>query len=106
MDQVRDLGLAERCYILAGGGAGRSQRALDFMRDHVPGVEVPDAVYRRLTAVPAGQIAAEGARLAAETIAQLTQIPGVAGVHLLAAGNERAVPAILDAAGVRAVKDR
>ncbi len=106
MEQVRDLGLDEQCYILAGVGAVRSRRALDFMRDHVPGVEVPDAVYHRLTAVPADQIAAEGARLAAETIAQLAQIPGVAGVHLLAAGNEGAIPAILDAAGVRAAGDR
>ncbi|HEX2823020.1 MAG TPA: methylenetetrahydrofolate reductase, partial [Streptosporangiaceae bacterium] len=106
MEQVRDLGLDERCYILAGVGAVRSRRALDFIRDHVPGVEVPDAVYRRLTAVPADQIAAEGARLAADTIAQLAQVPGVAGVHLLAAGNEGAIPAILTAAGVRAAGDR
>jgi methylenetetrahydrofolate reductase (NADPH) len=106
MEQVRDLGLDERCYILAGVGAVRSRRALDFIRDHVPGVEVPDAVYRRLTAVPADQIAAEGARLAADTIAQLAQVPGVAGVHLLAGGNEGAIPAILTAAGVRAAGDR
>src|SRR5262249_118740 len=37
MEQVRDLGLPERCYILAGVGAVRSLRALDFMRDKVPG---------------------------------------------------------------------
>jgi methylenetetrahydrofolate reductase (NADPH) len=105
MTQVRDLGLHERCAILAGVGAVRSLRALDFMRDKVPGVVVPDDVYRRLRAVPADRVAAEGARLAAETIAQLGQIPGVAGVHLLVAGNEQAVPAILAGAGVRADRD-
>jgi methylenetetrahydrofolate reductase (NADPH) len=102
MVQVRDLGLDERCAILAGVGAVRSLRALDFIRDKVPGVVVPDDVYRRLRAVPADRVAAEGARLAAETIAQIGQIPGVAGVHLLTAGNEQAVPAILAGAGVRA----
>ena len=66
------------------------------MRDKVPGVTVPDDVYRRLRAVPADQTAAEGARLAAETIQQLRAIDGVAGVHLLVAGNEQAVPGILD----------
>ena len=96
MAQVRDLGLHERCYILAGVGAVRSRRALDFMRDKVPGVQVPDDVYRRLRGVPADQTAAEGARLAAETIQQLSTIDGVAGVHLLVAGNEQAVPGILD----------
>jgi methylenetetrahydrofolate reductase (NADPH) len=102
MAQVRDLGLHEQCYILPGVGAVRSRNALDYMRDKVPGVFVPDDVYRRLRAVPADQTAAEGARLAAETIQQLSAIEGVAGVHLLVAGNEQAVPGILDSTGVRA----
>ena len=105
MAQVRDLGLDKRCYILAGVGAIRSRRALDFIRDKIPGVDVPDDVYRRLSAVPADQTAAEGARLAAETIAQVAQIAGVAGVHLLVAGNEQAIPAILDGAGQRRRRD-
>jgi methylenetetrahydrofolate reductase (NADPH) len=100
MTQVRDLGLHEQCYILPGVGAVRSRNALDYMRDKVPGVFVPDDVYRRLRAVPADQTAAEGARLAAETIQQLSAIEGVAGVHLLVAGNEQAVPGILDSAGI------
>ncbi len=102
MAQVRDLGLHERCAILAGVGAVRSLRALDFMRDKVPGVQVPDEVYRRLRAVPADQAGAEGTRLAAEIVEQVREIPGVAGVHLLVAGNERAVPGILDGAGLGA----
>jgi methylenetetrahydrofolate reductase (NADPH) len=105
LGEVRDLGLHERCYILAGVGAVRSRRGLDFMRDKVPGVIVPDDVYRRLTGVPADQTAAEGARLAAETIQQLATMEGVAGVHLMVPGNERALPGILDASGVRAGRD-
>jgi methylenetetrahydrofolate reductase (NADPH) len=102
MAQVRDLGLHERCAILPGVGAVRSLRALDFMRDKVPGVHVPDEVYRRLRAVPADRIAAEGTRLAAEITEQVREIPGVAGVHLLVAGNEQTVPDILDRAGLGA----
>jgi methylenetetrahydrofolate reductase (NADPH) len=102
MAQVRDLGLHERCHILAGIGAVRSRRALDFMREKVPGVHVPDDVYRRLTAVPADRFAAEGARLAAETVQQVREIKGVAGVHLLAPGNEQAIPVILEDAGIKA----
>jgi len=106
MAQVRDLGLSGRCYVLAGVGIIRSHRALDFFRDKLPGVHVPDDVYRRLRAVPADQTAAEGARLAAETVAQVAEIPGVAGVHLLTAGSEHAVPGILDGAGIRADRGR
>ncbi len=104
MGQVRDLGLAERCAILPGVGPVRSRRALDFMRDQVPGVYIPDEVYRRLNGVPADRTAAEGVKLAAETVRRLAEIPGVAGVHLLAAGNEQAVPAILDEAGLNAAR--
>jgi methylenetetrahydrofolate reductase (NADPH) len=106
MAQVRDLGLSGRCYVLAGVGIIRSHRALDFFRDKLPGVHVPADVYRRLRAVPADQTAAEGARLAAETVAQVAEIPGVAGVHLLTAGSEHAVPGILDGAGIRADRGR
>jgi methylenetetrahydrofolate reductase (NADPH) len=105
MAQVRDLGLPERCAILAGVGAVRSRPALDFMRDKVPGVYVPDEVYRRLQAVPADRTAAEGVRLAAEIVEQVREIPGVAGVHLLVAGNEQAVPGILDGAGLGVGRD-
>jgi methylenetetrahydrofolate reductase (NADPH) len=104
MAQVRDLGLHERCAILAGVGAVRSVKALEYMRDHVPGVEVPNEVFRRLRAVPPDKSAAEGIRLAAEIIQQVAEIPGVAGVHLLVAGNEQAVPDILDGAGPVAVR--
>ena len=104
MAQVRDLGLHEQCAILAGVGAVRSIKALDYMRNHVPGVEVPDDAYQRLRAVPPGKQTAEGIKLAAEIIQQLGEIPGVAGVHLLVAGNEQAVPDILDRAGIRVTR--
>lgn len=100
MARVRDLGLPGRCAVLAGVGAVRSLRALDHLRDNVPGVYVPDEVYRRLRALPADRTAAEGIRLAAEIVEQVREIPGVAGVHLLVAGNEEAVPGILDGAGL------
>jgi methylenetetrahydrofolate reductase (NADPH) len=99
MTQVRDLGLTEGCKILAGVGAVRSVKALDYMQNHVPGVEVPDHVFQRLRSVPPGHQAKEGIKLAAEIVRQVAEIEGVAGVHLLVAGNEQAVPEILQNAG-------
>jgi len=100
MSQVHDLGLHERCHILAGVGAIRSVRAMEFMADNVPGVYIPEETSRRLRGVPGDRVAEEGARIAAEVIQQVREIPGVAGVHLLAAGNEAAVPGVLSAAGL------
>ena len=106
MAQLRDLGLHEQCAVLAGVGAVRSIKALDYMQSHVPGVEVPDHIFQRLRKVPPAQQTAEGIKLAAEIVQQVAEIPGVAGVHLLVAGNEQAVPAILDRAGIQTVRQQ
>ncbi|GAA1243626.1 methylenetetrahydrofolate reductase [Pseudonocardia aurantiaca] len=98
MGRVRDLGLAEQCGILAGVGPIRSLRALEFMAG-IPGVVVPPALERRLRGVPPERVAAEGMAACAETVAALREVPGVAGVHVMAIGYERGVPEILDAAG-------
>jgi methylenetetrahydrofolate reductase (NADPH) len=98
--QVRDLGLHERCHILAGVGPVLSRRALQHMEQHVPGVQVPAAVARRLRGVPEDRTADEGAAICAETIAALRQVPGLAGVHVMAPGHESHIPAILDQAGL------
>jgi methylenetetrahydrofolate reductase (NADPH) len=100
MAEVTDLGLAGRCHVLAGVGQVRSLRALDHMRTGVPGLHIPDEVDRRLRAVPADQVAEEGARICAEIIEQIRDIPGVSGVHVMAPGYEQGIPGILERAGL------
>jgi methylenetetrahydrofolate reductase (NADPH) len=102
MSQARDLGLPERCHILAGVGPVCSLRALSHMEQGVPGLNIPDQVARRLRGVPEDRVAEEGVRLCAETIAQVREIPGVAGVHVMAVLNEHRIPAILEQAGIAA----
>jgi len=100
MAEVRDLGVDQTCRILAGVGAVRSLRALDHMRTGVPGVYIPDEVDRRLRAVPDGQVADEAARICAEIIEQVREIPGVSGIHVMAPGYEHGIPGILERAGL------
>jgi methylenetetrahydrofolate reductase (NADPH) len=100
LGEVRDLGLDQRCAILAGVGPVRSIRALEHLTASVPGVQVPAALARRLRGVPASQVAAEGLRICADTIQQLLKLPGVRGIHLMAPGFEHGVPEILDLAGL------
>jgi methylenetetrahydrofolate reductase (NADPH) len=100
MGEVRDLGLTERCTVLAGIGPIRSARALEFMSTKVPGLHVPDEVRRRLSGVPDDRFAAEGLRLCVEIAQQVREIPGVGGVHVMVFGRESLVPEILEAAGI------
>jgi len=101
MAEVVDRGIADRCAVLAGVGPIRSLRAHEFIRSSVPGVHVPDEVGHRLRGVPADRVADEGVALCVETIQALREIPGVAGVHVMAFGYERGIPEILERAGVR-----
>jgi methylenetetrahydrofolate reductase (NADPH) len=100
MAEVAGRGLDTRCAVLAGVGPIRSLRAYEFIRTKVPGVHVPDEVGRRLRGVPADRVAAEGVTLCVETIQALREIPGVAGVHVMAFGYERGIPEILERAGL------
>jgi methylenetetrahydrofolate reductase (NADPH) len=99
MQQVRDLGLDRRCFILAGVGPVKSLRALEHMRREVPGMYVPDEVVRRLRGVPEDRVPSEGLKLCSEIIMQVKEIAGVSGVHVMAFGWEDAIPEILTAAG-------
>jgi methylenetetrahydrofolate reductase (NADPH) len=99
MADVRDLGLTERCAVLAGVGPVRSLRVLEYLRTGVPGIHIPDHLERRLRGVPSDRVASEGIRVCVETIEAIREVPGVAGVHLMAFGYERGVPDILAAAG-------
>lgn len=101
MADVRDLGVDERCRILAGVGPIRSTRALRYMRTKVPGIHVPDDVVRRIEGVPQGRVVEEGMRLAVETVQALTEMPGVAGVHVMAFGHEEAVAELVERTGIR-----
>jgi methylenetetrahydrofolate reductase (NADPH) len=100
MADVRALGLTDRCRVIAGVGPVRSLRALDFMRTGVPGIHIPDQVVRRLRGVPGDQVARAGVDLCVETIQRLAEVPGVAGVHVMAFGFEQGVPEIIERAGV------
>ncbi len=99
--RVRDLGLDERCYILAGVGPVRSHRALAHLAT-LPGVSIPESIADRLAAASADRILAESEKLCSEIIARLAELPGVAGVHVMAIGAQKAIPAILEQAGLPA----
>jgi methylenetetrahydrofolate reductase (NADPH) len=100
-----ELGLLDRCRVLAGVGPVLTQRALHHLAG-LPGVHIPAAYADRLVAAGDGsadRFRAAAEALCAETIAALAQVPGVAGVHVLAPGGEAAIPAILGQAGLRPV---
>jgi methylenetetrahydrofolate reductase (NADPH) len=100
MEQVRDLGLHQRAYILAGAGPLRSHKAAEFLRTRVPGVWIPDAVVDRLAKTPKARQAEEGKRICIEIIEEIRAIEGIHGVHLMAYRQEETVAEIVQRAGL------
>ncbi len=100
MARVCDLGLHERCFILAGCGPLASAKAAKWIRANVPGVHIPDTVITRLEG--AKDQRAEGKRICVEIIQQLRQMPGIAGVHLMAYKQEESIAEIVHQSGVLA----
>lgn len=105
-----DLGLLERVSILAGVSPIKTPGAARYMRDNVPGLDVPNEIVTRMEAAGKGiedkQARAEawrqeGIAICVEIIEQLREIEGVAGVHIMAIEWEEAVPQIVQKAGLR-----
>ena len=98
MDAVRASGLHERCFILVGVGPLASARSARWMRQHVPGVHIPDAIVERLERATDAQ--SEGVRICVELIERIRSIKGVAGIHLMAPKKEHLIGSIVSASGV------
>ncbi len=98
MEMVRDLGLDEKVYILAGVTPPKSLGMARYMKSSVPGMDVPDEVIRRMQDAKDKQ--EEGINICVDIIRQVKEIKGVAGVHVMAIEWESAVPEILKRAGL------
>ncbi len=100
MKRVCDLGLHEKVYILAGVSPIKTLGAARYMAKYVPGMDVPDEIVRRMEESPKEKREEEGIKICVEVIQQVREIPGVAGIHLMAIEWEEAVPEITERAGL------
>lgn len=100
MKQVVDLGLHEKVYILAGVGPLKSVGAARFMATKVAGMEVPQEIIDRMAKTPKAAQPEEGIRICCEVVEQIREIPGVAGLHVMAVHWAEAVPEIVTRVGL------
>jgi methylenetetrahydrofolate reductase (NADPH) len=91
--RLAEAGLTGRVSILIGVNPLRSAKSAAWMRRHLFGTIIPDAMVARMEA--AADPAAEGRRICVDLIAELATIPGVAGVHVMAPGNAAAIPEVI-----------
>ena len=119
MEKVRELGLHEQTYILAGVGPLKSPGMARYMKNNVPGILVPDELIKRMAGAGASWAGKskdeltkddkrarslawkeEGIAICIELIQKMQEIEGVAGVHIMAIEWEEAVKPIVEGAGL------
>lgn len=98
MKVVRDLGLHKQVFILAGVGPLASAGSAEWIRRHVAGVHIPDAIIDRLRG--ARDQAQEGVNICVDMVEQIRNIEGVHGIHVMAYRQEHRVAEIVERSGV------
>jgi methylenetetrahydrofolate reductase (NADH) len=99
-----EAGIHERAPLLVGVTPPRSRRMLQFMHDRIPGIEVDDATFARIDGLEGDEAKAVGVDIAVDVINGVRQLPGIAGVHIMAPGWEiEAVPRVVEGAGLARV---
>lgn len=99
MKVVRDLGLHEKCKILAGVTPLKSGGMTRYMANNVAGIIIPDEYIDRMVQASKDKKGAEeGIKICCEQIEELKEIEGVHGIHLMAIEWEHRVAEIAERA--------
>jgi methylenetetrahydrofolate reductase (NADPH) len=92
-------GITSKIALLIGVNPLRSAKSARWMQHHLYGTIIPDAFIARLE--QAADPAREGLRICVELIEEFATIRGVAGVHIMAPGNDTAIPEAIAEARAR-----
>jgi methylenetetrahydrofolate reductase (NADPH) len=96
---LEKAGVTSKLALLIGVNPLRSAKSARWMKNHLYGTIIPDDFIARLE--KAADPAREGSRICVELIEELSSIRGVAGVHIMAPGNDAAIPEAIAAARAR-----
>jgi methylenetetrahydrofolate reductase (NADPH) len=99
---LAQAGVTQKLAILIGINPLRSAKSAQWMKSHLFGTIIPDALIARME--KAADPAREGIRICVDLIEELATIPGVAGVHIMAPGNDAAIPEVIAEAKSRVQK--
>lgn len=96
MARLSEHGVTDKLSFLIGIVPLRSAKSARWIKEKLFGAVIPDAIIERMER--ASDPAAEGRRICIDIVRELAEVPHVAGVHIMAPGNEATVPDIIKAA--------
>jgi methylenetetrahydrofolate reductase (NADPH) len=90
---LEKAGITKNLSILIGVNPLRSAKSAQWMKSHLFGTIISDNYIARLE--KAADPGREGTTICIELIEELATIPGIAGVHIMAPGNDAAIPHVI-----------
>ncbi len=99
---LADAGVTKQLGMLIGVNPLRSAKSAQWMKNNLFGTIIPDAMIARME--KAADPVREGIRICVELIEELATVPGIAGVHIMAPGNDSAIPEVIAAVRSRVQK--
>jgi methylenetetrahydrofolate reductase (NADPH) len=94
--RLAEQGITDRLFLLIGIVPLRSAKSARWIKEKLFGAVIPDALIERMDR--ASDPVAEGRRICIDVVQELSKIPQVAGVHIMAPGNDAVVPDVIGAA--------
>jgi len=101
LGSLKQSGSAAKTAILAGILVPPSAAKAREMREKVPGVEIPDAVIKRLESVASEKQKSEAVAVAVELIGRLRALDGVRGFCLMTEGDMAAAVEVIERAELK-----
>jgi methylenetetrahydrofolate reductase (NADPH) len=96
MARLAEHGIADKLSFVIGIVPLRSAKSARWIKEKLFGAVIPDAIIDRMDS--ATDPVAEGRRICIDVVRDLAEIPHVAGVHIMAPGNDAAIPDVIKAA--------
>jgi methylenetetrahydrofolate reductase (NADH) len=94
--RLTEAGVTGKLSFIIGVVPLRSAKSARWIKEKLFGAVIPDALIERMERAtdPAG----EGRKICIDVVRELADVPHVAGVHIMAPGNDAAVPDVIKAA--------
>lgn len=103
-ERLAAFGIDRQLHLIIGVVPLRSAKSARWIKDKLYGSIVPDDLIARMD--NAADPVAEGAAACVDLIAALAEIPGVAGAHIMAPGNDATVPGVIEEVRKRVSRTR
>jgi methylenetetrahydrofolate reductase (NADPH) len=94
-ERLKEEGVLPGFHMIIGVVPFRSAKSARWIKEKLFGSIVPDAMIERMEA--ASDPVAEGKAILTDYLLEISEIPGVAGAHIMAPMNDEAVPDVIEA---------